>query len=151
MLFRPRRPFRLLGVTLFPQGMIPRHRDRLANAIGKAVGEELVSQDTIIEQLTGRDFLRNKIQEVVDTYTNELLSQEYPSLIEALPKNVREPVLDAITALQQRLAEHIRSVLSSPESLAAVRSFVTKRLDDLLGKRISEVVDAETAEKIVRF
>src|SRR3982751_5813292 len=59
MLFRPRRPVKLLGITIFPQGMIPRHRDRLANAIGKAVGEELVSQDTIIEQLTGRDFLRN--------------------------------------------------------------------------------------------
>ena len=39
MLFRPRYPFKVLGITLFPQGMIPRHRDRLANAIGKAVGE----------------------------------------------------------------------------------------------------------------
>src|SRR6476646_8713456 len=74
MLFRPRRPVKLLGLTIFPQGMIPRHRDRLANAIGKAVGEELVSQETILEQLTGKDFLRNKIQEVVDAYTDELLS-----------------------------------------------------------------------------
>ncbi len=39
MLFRPRQPFKILGITLFPQGMIPRHRDRLASAIGKAVGE----------------------------------------------------------------------------------------------------------------
>src|SRR2546421_8525509 len=70
MLFRPRKPFKILGITLFPQGMIPRHRDRLARAIGKAVGDELVSQDTIIEQLTGKDFLRNKIQAVVDSYTD---------------------------------------------------------------------------------
>src|SRR5438874_10635186 len=60
MLFRPRNPVKFLGLTIFPQGMIPRHRERLANAIGKAVGEELVSQETILEQLTGRDFLRNK-------------------------------------------------------------------------------------------
>src|SRR4051794_19808106 len=80
MLFRPRRPVKLLGLTVFPQGMIPRHRERLANAIGKAVGEELVSQETIIHQLTGNDFLRTKIQRVVDSYTNELLAQEYPSL-----------------------------------------------------------------------
>src|SRR6476619_1871384 len=71
MLFRPRRPVKLLGLTVFPQGMIPRHRERLANAIGKAVGEELVSQETILEQLTGRDFLRNRIQGVVDSYTAE--------------------------------------------------------------------------------
>src|SRR5678816_1308753 len=100
MLFRPRRPFKVLGVTLFPQGMIPRHRDRLANAIGKAVGEELVSQETIMEELLGKEFLRKKIRGVVDSYTSEVLSQNYPSLIEALPGKLRAPVLDAITSLQ---------------------------------------------------
>jgi len=151
MLFRPRRPVKLFGLTIFPQGMIPRHRERLANAIGKAVGEELVSQDTILEELTGKDFLRRKIQKVVDSYTNELLAQDYPSLIEALPRNIREPVLDAVTALQNRLAEHIKNVLSSRDSLDAVQGFVTHRIDDLLGKRVSEVIDDETFEKIVTF
>ena len=151
MLFRPRLPVKLLGITVFPQGMIPRHRDRLANAIGKAVGEELVSKDTIIEQLTGNDFLRKKIQNVVDSYTSEILSEDYPSLIEALPKNVREPVLDAISALQLKLGEHIRSVLKSEESLETIRGFVTRRVDDVLGKRVSEVVDDEAFGKITGF
>src|SRR5688500_7733703 len=128
MLFRPRKPVKLLGITVFPQGMIPRHRERLANAIGKAVGDELVSQDTIIGQLTGNDFLRRKIQNVVDSYTNELLATEYPSLIEALPKSVREPILDAISALQLKLADHIKNVLRSEESLNAIRGFVTRRV-----------------------
>ncbi len=79
MLFRPRNPVKFLGLTIFPQGMIPRHRDRLADAIGKAVGEELVSQETIIEELFGKEFLvRKKIQSVVDSYTEDLLSQNYP-------------------------------------------------------------------------
>src|SRR3954468_14959432 len=77
MLFRPREPFKLLGLTVFPQGMIPRHRERLANAIGKAVGDELVSSETIHQELIGKDFLRKKIQSFVDSYTSELLSQEY--------------------------------------------------------------------------
>ena len=151
MLFRPRLPVKLLGLTIFPQGMIPRHRDRLANAIGKAVGEELVSQETIIGQLTGNDFLRKKIQAVVDSYTNEILAEDYPSLIEALPKNIREPILDAITALQLKLADHIKSVLKSEESLEVIRGFVTRRVDDVLGKRVSEVVDDEAFGKIVDF
>ena len=151
MLFRPRLPVKFLGITVFPQGMIPRHRERLANAIGKAVGQELVSQDTIIEQLTGNDFLRKKIQNVVDSYINEILAEDYPSLIEALPKNVREPVLDAISALQLKLAEHIKSVLKSEESLNTIRGFVTRRVDDVLGKRVTDVVDDETFEKIVAF
>ncbi len=99
MLFRPRYPFKILGITIFPQGMIPRHRDRLAAAIGKAVGEELVSQETIIDELFGKEFLQRKIQKVVDSYTEEILSQNYPSLIDTLPANIREPVLDAIFSL----------------------------------------------------
>ena len=151
MLFRPRKPLRLFGLTIFPQGMIPRHRDRLATAIGKAVGEELVSHDTIIEQLTGNDFLRRKIRGVVDSYTSDLLSQNYPSIIETLPKNVREPILDAISGLQLRLSEHITAILKSDESTAAISSFVTRRVDDVMGKRVSEVIDDETFEKITSF
>src|SRR5687767_10658446 len=79
MLFRPRKPFKILGVTLFPQGMIPRHRERLASAIGKAVGEELVSQETIMDELLGKDFLRRKIRAVIDSYSQEIVSQTYPS------------------------------------------------------------------------
>ena len=151
MLFRPRLPFKIFGLTVFPQGMIPRHRERLANAIGKAVGHELVSHDTIINQLTGNDFLRRKIQTVVDSYTDELLAEDYPSLIEALPKNVREPILDAISALQLKLGDHIKTVLQSKESLEAIRGFVTRRVDDVLGKRVSDVLDDEAFAKIVSF
>lgn len=151
MLFRPRNPVKLFGLTIFPQGMIPRHRDRLANAIGRAVGEELVSKDTILEQLTGSDFLRNKIQSVVDSYTTEILSTDHPSLIEALPKGIREPVLDAISALQLKLAEHIRTVLKSEESLAAIRGFVTRRVDEVVGKRVAEVIDDDALAKINGF
>lgn len=151
MLFRPRTPVKLLGITVFPQGMIPRHRERLAVAIGRAVGEELVSHDTIHEHLIGKDFLRNKIQSVVDSYTTELLAQQYPSLIEALPKNIREPVLDAISALQRRLAEHIRSVLTSYETELAIDGFVTRRVDDVMDKRVSDVIDEEAFEQMMAF
>ncbi len=151
MLFRPRQPFKVLGITLFPQGMIPRHRDRLANAIGKAVGEELVSQETIMEELMGKDFLRKKISGVVGSYTNELMAQNYPSIIETLPSNLRAPVLDAITSLQFKVAKHIEDVIKSKESLETIRGFVERRVDDVLSKRVSEVVDDESFAKITGF
>ncbi|MEO8574091.1 MAG: DUF445 family protein [Pyrinomonadaceae bacterium] len=151
MLFRPRLPFKILGITLFPQGMIPRHRDRLAAAIGKAVGDELVSTDTIMEQLLGKDFLRRKIRSVIDSYTQDIVSQSYPSLIETLPSNLRAPVLEAITSLQFKVAEHIETVLKSEESLAMVSVFVERRVDEVLSRRVSSVVDDETFEKIIGF
>ncbi|MFL6468447.1 MAG: DUF445 domain-containing protein [Pyrinomonadaceae bacterium] len=151
MLFRPRKPFKILGLTLFPQGMIPRHRERLANAIGKAVGEELVSQDTIMEELVGKDFLRTKIRAVFDSYANEMLDQNYPSLVEALPSNIRGPVLEAITTLQFTIAEHIEKVLKNEETQLAISSFVERRVDEVLSRRLSNVIDDDTFENLVGF
>lgn len=151
MLFRPRLPVKILGLTIFPQGMIPRHRDKLATAIGKAVGEELVSQETIIDELFGKEFLQKKIQNVVDSYTEELLSQNYPSLIEALPANIREPVLDAISTLQIKVADHIEDVLRSEETLETISGFVNRRVDEVLSQRISETIDDENFIKIIAF
>jgi uncharacterized membrane protein YheB (UPF0754 family) len=151
MLFRPRQPVKLFGLTIFPQGMIPRHRDRLANAIGKAVGEELVSKETVLEELFQKDFLRKKIQSFVDSYTNEILSQNYPSLIEALPSNLREPILDAISSLQFKIAAHIQNVLKSEETVESVSAFVERRVDEFLSKRVSEVVSEEQFHQILSF
>jgi uncharacterized membrane protein YheB (UPF0754 family) len=151
MLFRPRNPVKLFGLTIFPQGMVPRHRERLAQAIGKAVGEELVSQETITDELFGKEFLRKKIQGMVDSYTEDLISQNYPSLIEALPANVREPVLDAISTLQLKIAEHINGVLKSEETIETIQGFVERRVDEVLSQRVSEVVDDETFNKILGF
>ena len=151
MLFSPRNPVKLFGLTVFPQGMIPRHRGRLAEAIGKAVGEELVSQETIVEELFGKEFLRKKIQNVVDSYTEELISQDYPSLIEALPLNIREPVLDAISSLQLKISTYIESVLKSEETARSIHGFVGRRVDEVLSRRISETVDEETFNKILSF
>lgn len=151
MLFRPRYPFKILGITIFPQGMIPRHRDRLAAAIGKAVGEELVSQETIIDELFGKEFLQRKIQKVVDAYTEEILSKDYPSLIDTLPANVREPILDTIFTLQLKIAEHIEEVLSNEETFETISGFVERRVDEVLSQRISETFDEETFQNVLDF
>jgi uncharacterized membrane protein YheB (UPF0754 family) len=151
MLFRPRRPFKVLGITLFPQGMIPRHRDRLATAIGKAVGEELVSQETIMEELVGKEFLKTKIRSVIDSYTRDILSQNYPSLVETLPQNLRGPVLDAITSLQFTVAEHIDKALKNEDTQLAISSFVERRVDEVLSRRVSGVLTDENFDRLVEF
>ncbi|HEY0049332.1 MAG TPA: DUF445 family protein [Pyrinomonadaceae bacterium] len=151
MLFRPRNPVKIFGLTIFPQGMIPRHRERLAMAIGKAVGEELVSQETVLDELFEKDFLRKKIQTVVDSYTGDILSQNYPSLIDTLPSNLREPVLDAISSLQLKIGDYVTGVLKSEETLETIHNFVERRVDEVLSRRVSETIDEENFYKILNF
>ena len=151
MLFRPHRRVKLFGVTIWPQGMIPRHRERLAQTIGNAVGNELVSQETVVHALFETDFFERKVEGFVNTYTADLLDTSYPSFIDVLPRPARAPVLDAISALQYRIADYIISVLKNEETAAAVNSFIERRVEELLARRVSETVEEETFDQVVKF
>jgi uncharacterized membrane protein YheB (UPF0754 family) len=151
MLFHPYKPVKLFGITIWPQGMIPRHRERLAQSIGNAVGNELVSQETVFQALFETGFFERRVEGFVNSYTTELLSTAYPSLIEALPTGARAPVLDTIAALQYRLAEHIASVLKSEQTAEAIETFVDRQIDNLLGRRLNETVSEETFTQILGF
>src|SRR2546423_11513157 len=74
MLFHPYKPIKVFGITIWPQGMIPRHRDKLAQSIGKAVGSELVSQETVFNALFETDFFRSRLESFVTAYTEDLLA-----------------------------------------------------------------------------
>jgi uncharacterized membrane protein YheB (UPF0754 family) len=151
MLFRPHKPVRVLGLTVWPQGMIPRHRERLAQTIGHAVGNELVSQETVVHALFETGFFRRKVENFVGSYTEELLNSNYATFLDALPRAARAPVLDALSALQLRLAEHIAATLRSEETAEAVTRFVDRRVDEILSQRLGESVGVETFEQVLGF
>jgi uncharacterized membrane protein YheB (UPF0754 family) len=151
MLFRPHRPVRVRGLTVWPQGMIPRHRERLAQTIGNAVGNELVSQDTVVHALFETGFFRRKVESFVGAYTEELLDKNYATFLDALPRAARAPVLDALAALQLRIAEHIAGALKSEETAEAVNRFVDRRVEEILSQRLGETVGAETFEQALGF
>jgi uncharacterized membrane protein YheB (UPF0754 family) len=140
-----------MGITVWPQGMIPRHRERLAQTIGNAVGNELMSQETIVNALFGTGFFRSKVEGFIDSYSNELLNTNFPSLLEALPTGARTPILDAISSLQRHLAEHITRILNSEETNQAIHQFVGRRVDEILAKRLTDVIDEKRFEGIIDF
>ena len=144
MLFHPYRPLKLFGITVWPQGMIPRHRARLAQSIGNAVGNELVSQDTVFDALFETGFFERKVEGFVASYTHDVLSTTHPSLLDAIPREARAPVLDTISALQLRLADHIASVLKSDQTAQAIETFVDRQIDKLLERRVNETLSHET-------
>jgi uncharacterized membrane protein YheB (UPF0754 family) len=151
MLFHPYHAVKFFGVTIWPQGMIPRHRERLAQSIGNAVGNELVSQETVFNALFETSFFQRKVEDFVAAYTSDLLSTRYPSFIDALPASARAPILDTISSLQYRLADHIAAMLKSEETAMAIGRFIDSRVDELLSRRIEETVTPETFEHILGF
>ena len=54
MMFRPKTEVKLFGRTLpFTPGVIPKQKDKLAGAIGSAVGTSLLTKEDIKSKLTG--------------------------------------------------------------------------------------------------
>src|SRR5262245_54067620 len=151
MLFHPYKSVKLLSITIWPQGMIPRHREKLAQSIGNAVGNELVSQQTVFDALFETSFFQRKVEEFVGAYTNELLSRVYPSFIDALPSQARAPILDTISALQYRLAEYIAQMLKSEETADAIERFVDKQVDELLERRVGDMVSDKSLDYVSDF
>jgi uncharacterized membrane protein YheB (UPF0754 family) len=151
MLFHPYKSVKLLGITVWPQGMIPRHREKLAQSIGNAVGNELVSQQTVFDALFETSFFQRKVEDFVSTYTDDLLSRVYPSFIDALPSQARAPILDTISALQYRLAEYIAEMLKSGETAEAIERFVDKQVDELLERRFGDMVNDKSVDRALDF
>ena len=151
MLFHPYKSVKLLGLTVWPQGMIPRHRDKLAQSIGNAVGNELVSQQTVFDALFETSFFQNKVEDFVGAYTNDLLGRVYPSFIDALPSQARAPILDTISALQYRLAEYIAEMLKSEETSEAIERFVDTQVNELLERRVGDMVKEESVDRVLDF
>ncbi len=151
MLFHPYNPVKLFGLTIWPQGMIPRHREKLAESIGNAVGNELVSQQTVFDALFETSFFKRKVEDFVNTHTQDVLSRVYPSFIDALPSQARAPILDTISALQYRLAEYIAAMLKSEETTAAIAGFVDRQVDELLARRVGETLSEDQFDKIIAF
>lgn len=151
MLFRPHNPIKIFGITVWPQGMIPRHRERLAQTIGNAVGNELVSQDTVVHALFETGFFQRKVESLVGAYTDELLNKNYTTVLDALPRQIRGPVLDGLAVLQHRIAEHIAGVLKSEETAEAVGAFIDRRVEEILSQRLGETVNEETFEQVLGF
>ncbi|HEV7745848.1 MAG TPA: DUF445 family protein [Pyrinomonadaceae bacterium] len=151
MLFHPYQPVKLFGLTVWPQGMIPRHRARLAESIGNAVGNELVSQQTVFDALFETSFFQRKVEDFVTAHTQDLLGRVYPSFIDALPAQARAPILDTISALQYRLAEYIATMLKSDETTAAIESFIDRQVDELLARRVGDTLSEDQFDKILLF
>ena len=151
MLFHPYKAKKLFGITIWPQGMIPRHREKLAQSIGNAVGNELVSQQTVFDAMFETSFFQRKVSDFVGGYTNDLLSRVYPSFIDALPAHVRAPILDTISSLQYRLAEYIAEMMRSEETAEAIERFVDQQIDGLLERNFGDLVNNESVDKALDF
>lgn len=76
MLFRPLKEIKIGGFTLpFTPGIIPKRKDALALAVGKAVGDALLTEEDLSSMLLSED-VENSVVELCTTQIEQYLNSE---------------------------------------------------------------------------
>ncbi len=169
MMFRPLHPVKIGSRTLpFTPGIIPRGKSRLAKAIGEAVGENLLTEESFAETLLSpaiEKHLKEKIRLFLyENRKNEKTLKEW--ILEYLDKSAYEAAFDYVTniaadQLVKKMLEMELGDIIANEAARAVRErirggimsfMVTDGLVDSLRVSISQGVQVyleEHAEELL--
>lgn len=130
MLFRPLKPVKIGNFTLpFTPGIIPKGRDRLAKAIGGAVGNSLLTDEVLQETLLS-DAMMEKVSDAVDKWISENRDNETP---------LRE-LLESFTGSSEQLMDGASELISEK---------ILKKANEIgVGKLVAEQVASAVKEKI---
>ena len=113
MLFHPYEPPTVGGRPLrFLHGAVPKNQERLAKAIGRTVGQRLLTEEDLAGVLAAPEF-REAFDERLQRFLVEILERERGSVHDLLPDGVRErldPLLrELLEGASRRIAEYIAS------------------------------------------
>jgi len=132
MLFHP---YERRGLGPFAiQGAIPKNKARLARAIGKTVGQRLLSQEDLARQLTS-PVLREAFDRALAAVLDQVLNTPRGSLRSELPPAVIRELEQALEPLAERLADGLARFVEGPGFDAAVERYVA--LDDWVSDSVS--------------
>jgi uncharacterized membrane protein YheB (UPF0754 family) len=148
MLFHPYEPPRFGPWRVrFLQGAIPKNRGRLAAAMGRTVGERLLTGEDLAAALAEPGF-KEAFEERLDAFLRAALEQERGSLESLLPPGVLaevRPILDDVAA--SALAR-LDAYLASEAFEVAARRWTAQLLDQVRDRPVAEVLTAEREDAL---
>lgn len=139
MLFRPLQPWRVFGwqVPLTP-GLVVKNRQRLAEAVGRSVGEDLLDPDTLLHHLREAK-LREPVEEALVGQL-ELLSGDDRPVAVLLGREKAE-------ALAAHGAQMLGGAVAAGMESGEVSEFLSQAMEPLLARSAAEILGAEGLEK----
>lgn len=166
MLFRPLKPVKIGKFTLpFTPGIIPKRKEKLANAIGKMVGNTLFTTNDIQKMLLEEE-LRNKVassiiegmrcENTVKNVLDNLVSEEiYVNGRENLKLFISEKIKAGLlqAGVGEIIANEGSKIVKNKVSGSMLKMFVTDGLIDSIvgpmGQEIEKYINEQSQEKII--
>jgi uncharacterized membrane protein YheB (UPF0754 family) len=140
MIFRPLRPWRVLGFRI--QGLVPSRQRELAKAIGRVVGTHLVEHQDVVRSLEKLDFERilgNVLERGLAPKVQELRSLPLiggfltEERVGDLRKSISKNVLAHKDVVLEEIEKHLEAGLDVPQLVETkVAAFEIQKLEALI-------------------
>lgn len=120
MLFRPRRPFRFLGVSV--QGLVPRRKAEMAKRVGEIVERELLSRDTLRREMRKID-----LQPHLASFTHRMVHEVLARKLRAIPLLGTMVHPQALAAVERALMRQLEK--EAPQIIERVAAGMENHVD----------------------
>ena len=108
MLFHPRKPVRVLGITF--QGIFPKRQQQFAEKLGKLVSNELLSYHDIEQKITHPDNLK-KLLPVVENHIDQFLRQKLSDVFPVISMFIGDKTINQLKEVFMSELEQLFPVL----------------------------------------
>ena len=134
MLFRPLRPWRLLGIRLpLTPGIIPAKRGELAQRMGKMVGSHLLTANDVSQTLEKPAF-RRELKGAVNDKLRTFLDRELGSLETLIPEGYQQRFRELVATVRAKAVCAATDYLASDEFEEQLHDFIQEKGDALLAR-----------------
>jgi uncharacterized membrane protein YheB (UPF0754 family) len=143
MLFRPRRPVNILGITL--QGVIPRRHADLAHRVAETVENSLLTQQDLEQAMTGvqwEDEIRALIARILDEKGPGTVIGKIPGLAQAWSNVI-------IPSLQEVLGKEINRFITMSQRTIIVKLRSSVDVKEIVRDRV-EQFEVEALEGLIK-
>lgn len=143
MLFHPYEAPRVFGRRVrFLQGAVPKNRERLAAAMGRTVGERLLTSDDLARALTEPAF-RAAFDERLDTFLRAALEEERGTVEQVLPAGVFPQVRRLLDDVADAALLRLHQYLDSDAFREAAHRWTAEFFEEIRDRPVSEILTAE--------
>jgi uncharacterized membrane protein YheB (UPF0754 family) len=142
MLFHPRKPIRLLGITI--QGIFPKRQEQFAIKLGKLVSEQLLSFKDIEQKIVSPENLQ-KLMPVVESHVDDFLRKKLADVFPVISMFIGEKTISQLKGhflneLEALFPVLMKRYMGNLQAELDLEKIVTEKVSGFSSEKLEEIL-----------
>lgn len=151
MLFRPLKPWRILGIRVpMTPGVIPSKRHELSKNMGQMVGDHLLTSVEISKALK-KDTFQNHLYLLTETRVGGILEKDLGPLPTVIPSRFTTYFDVALSTIKYQINDQISAYIQTDGFEKTVKGEINNALEELLSQEFNTVIHPDEQQQLFVF